>query len=264
MPNYPTSFVNTVNQACLDSDEFYRASPNSKKRTPNPYYIGMGNPKSKILIIGKELSIDTNKGKNETQIDYGSRLKTLQNESINNPYLWKQKLKSDEDIKPFDPSYPYGGHTDPDNGGKTWNRYQKLCISLSESLMVSKEKNFHRNFFYTELNIIPAKISKGIKKQLLVDRLTFFKKNPFFLNFEIIILAFGDYLSKNEIEEKSKIEDLFKVKHKKSLSEPRRKLEIYTNNDNNKLVINTRQLSNGVADDYLEKIGNIINLYPNI
>ena len=81
----------------------------------------------------------------------------------------------------------------------------------------------------------------------------FFKENPFFLNFEITILAFGNYLSK------SKIEKNFNVKHKKGMSEKYRKLEIYTNNEQTKLVVNTRQLSSGVADVYLEKLGNVMN-----
>ena len=253
MNEFPASFIEMVDQACLNSEEFYKT--NSRETAPNPYFIGMGNPNSKILIIGKELAFDA---------DSSGELLKLQNESINNPYQWKEKISQNSKSLLFDPSYPYNGETHPRQGGRTWNRYQKLYENIETHLTVSEEENFHKNFFYTELNIVPSKSSRGIRDEVLTDRITFFKGNTFFQNFKVIILACGDYLSKfiKTSSEDEKIEYMFGIKKKCELGSKFRKLNIYTSKT--KLGIHTRQLSSGVRNDYLKEIAGVINKYPDI
>ena len=43
-------FADLVKNANILCDKYYN---NIEKKTPNPFYIGFGNPNSEILILGK-------------------------------------------------------------------------------------------------------------------------------------------------------------------------------------------------------------------
>lgn len=69
------------------------------------------------------------------------------------------------------------------------------------------------------------------------------------------ILAIGKYLKNSEIENR------FDVTFYNDLSEPRQRLLIFKNENERRIVINIRQLSNDVSTKYLEKISDQIKKY---
>ena len=244
MTTYKKRFQKTIELACKKSNDFY--SKNSKKSAPNPNYIGFGNPNSKILIIGKELAFKEDD------------LEQLQNESINNPYQWQQKI-NDEFIKEtkgkknFDPEMPYDDYI-PTKGNHTWKLYEKLNQKIEKRHKVANKEIFKRNFFFTEMNTIPSKYSNGLGKQIKNKRIELFKESDFFQSFKIVILAFGSYLKEKEIKE------IFQVDEGDySLNKSRNKLITYEDKTNNKLIIHTRQLSVDTSNELLENIAKKIN-----
>jgi hypothetical protein len=227
------------------------ALKNSEKsileQTPNPNYIGFGNPNANIIIFGKEKgfsALNTNK---------------LFLESINNPTEWNnyilneyilekkdfESVAKNEYINVF---YPYSNK--PKSSGHTWNIYQRLINSLN-----NKTTNFSNEFlfdcFISEINSNPSSLSK-IKRFKDEYRLNFLK-NDFYQNFAIKILACGDYLDEKTIIDTFNIKDC-KIINK---SKPYLKLVIYKTSKT--IVINTRQLSFNVTKEYIKEITEIIN-----
>lgn len=82
---YSDSFKNLVKIASESSKSDYSDELHNK---PNPYYVGFGNPNSKILIFGKEKGYNVNTDTADIMLY----------ESINNPYEWKHYL--DNNILP--------------------------------------------------------------------------------------------------------------------------------------------------------------------
>ena len=73
-------FENLVDFSYQKSKEFYINELNLNK--PNPYFVGFGNPNSKILIIGKEKGFDES---NLKQLQY--ELDKYMNEGLRNDYV---------------------------------------------------------------------------------------------------------------------------------------------------------------------------------
>lgn len=249
---YNLKFKNIVNEAYSKSLEYYGNDyPHSilNKFEPNPFYIGFGNPNSSVLIIGKEkgFSIKSAKEKN-----YSNSQLFL--ESIANPDDWKKIV----DNKIYDSNHKYHSmssdfmsailpYTDKKpNGGHTWNKYQKI-IDLIDKPEQKSINSFFFNSFITEVNFRPSKLSKNPKE--FGDRLEFLK-HPFYQSFPIVILACGNYLSK------TKIENIFNVQYDNSSNTAKRKKLIEYSSPSKKLL-NTRQLSFDVSDDYLSLVAKI-------
>lgn len=53
---YSKKFIDLVNNSFINSNNL----ESSEKEFGNPYYVGFGNPNSKILILGKEKGFDIN------------------------------------------------------------------------------------------------------------------------------------------------------------------------------------------------------------
>lgn len=238
MQQYSQDFHDLVNLAAEKTDEFYQSN---SKDTPNPYYIGKGNPNAKILIIGKELAIDPKSKPDE-----------FKNESVENPLQWKKIIKGEESA--FNPHLPYKEGFLPPNSGSTWRQYQRLCDLILPAMRVSSKPYFFHNFFITEANTTPSKYSPGRAKLDLTHRLAFFKNNKFYQNFEVIIVAAGGYLHVPQIEE------IFAVKEiDRSQSTPNNKFITFRNEDVGRLVISTRQLSMAVSQELMGKIANEVS-----
>lgn len=243
---YSNEFKNLVEIAYNKSVEYYKEE---KDLIPNPFYIGFGNPNADVLIVGQEKAIDKKKKF------------VIKTESVENPWQWKKIADGNisdinyvfyegkENISSFkNPLYPYAKIC---NG--TWSKYQKLLNLIYPELEKEPiENSFFTKSFITEINHQPSPIQLGNKRDPQREE---FLHNDYYKNFNVIILAIGDYLKQNEIEEK------FDVKKTRDDSEPWRKLIIYKNNNLNRILLHTRQLSNSFPNYYLGKIRDLIKNY---
>jgi len=239
---FKKEFENLVDIAVKQSMEFYSHDENLKK--PNPFYIGFGNPNSDVLFIGKEKGFNI-KDKLQEQIDL-----QLQSESIGNPHEWKSYVSNNyvpykekyysESENYLNAYYPYSGKM---REGHTWTKYNKLTNEIL-GLVEEEHNGFLNHVFISEVNHMPSKRSKT-KVFTTRERIEFLK-NDFFKGFKITILACGSYLSRKSIE------DIFNVKFVVSESQPRKKLEVYR--AENRTLINTRQLSMDVKNEYIQLV----------
>lgn len=242
---YNTKFKKLVDFSFQKSQEFYKNEVNLNK--PNPYFIGFGNPNSKILIMGKEKGFDE------------SNLKQLQYESIGNPNEWKNYVDNNisfNKIKFYDSEHyvnvfrPYYGKM---KGGHTWNKYYTLLQKVYPQIQ-KHENEFLDYAFLSEINFEPSKLSriKSFNHDSRIELL----KNDYYKSFDIIICACADYLTDNQIEE------VFDVKFESDSSNPSEKLKVFRND--NRLLINTRQLSMNIKNEYLDRISALIRKSLNI
>lgn len=249
---YNSKFQDIVNEAYSKSTSIYGKEypiSNSSKYQPNPYYIGFGNPNSSILIIGKEKGFNIDSAKKKNYLNSQLFL-----ESIANPDDWKKIIENNiqdnnykyhlesshfkSALQPYTDKKPDGGHT--------WNKYQKIVDHIDKPKQKSIN-SFFFNSFITEVNFRPSKLSKNPKD--FGERLEFLK-HPFYKSFPIVILACGNYLSK------TKIEKIFSVKYESDLHTEKRKKLIEYKSESKKLI-NTRQLSFDVTDEYLKLVAKI-------
>ncbi len=241
---YNKIFEELINVATEESDLFYQGK---EMVNPNPFYIGFGNPNSKLLIIGQEKAIDS-------KTEYGKL--QMKVESIDNPYQWKRL--NDEKISDlyykFDnpthfnnPRFPYNGKPPR---GNTWNQYQLLANRIFPEIE-NKPNSFLNEAFISEVNHIVS--NRKIGNERNPDRMNFMN-HVFYKKFPMTIIAAGDYMNREEIENQYDVKFV-----DSSLSEPHRKLVIYENEMNKRVLINTRQFSNFFfnkekRDTYFDKI----------
>ena len=237
---YSKEFINLVNKAFSESEIL---TP-EEKAEGNPYYIGFGNPNAKILFVGKEKGFD--KEKNFGQFEF---------ESLLNPKEWKSYIDNSIGINTnkhynsntyINAFYPYFGKN---KGGHTWSKYEKILKNIYPE-MTTENNNFLSYAFLTEVNFQPSKYSK-IKVFNNQERIDFLKEE-YFKSFDVIILACGKYLSNTQIEE---IFDVTLQDNEKS--EKHELLKIFKNKD--RILLNTRQLSMAVSNEYLKNISALIN-----
>lgn len=181
----------------------------------NETFIGFGNPNSKILIIGKECSVEIPELNQITNIENSTRWK----EWIKNGKQdknWEDVPYDEESWKMFfDPSHPFRGELNKRrrklkngkwNGGTspTWCWYQKLLEHIRNIEEPSKTIDFYNYCFLTELSAVSKKYSHdGDKKETIasiITRKSLFE-NDFFQSFPIVIAACKGYL--NNIDLKS-------------------------------------------------------------
>lgn len=241
MSMFKNEFKELVKIALKNSEQ------SNLEKTANPNFIGFGNPNSNIIIFGKEKGFSEH---NKTQLFV---------ESINNPNEWNKHIEENFFLEKNDWNkvakydyinvfYPYSNK--PKGSGHTWNIYQRLINSINnQTSNISNEFLF--DCFISEINPNPSKLSK-IKKFKDEYRLNFLKNN-FYQNFEIKILACGDYLDENKIIETFNLKDCEII----NKSKPNMKFIIYKNSKT--IVINTRQLSFNVTNDYIKAITETIN-----
>lgn len=257
---YNKEFIDLVNYAVERNKEFYSESKNMHE--PNPYYIGYGNPKAKILLIGKEKGFDPN------------NLNQLKAESLDNVKQWKFLIDNDIDKASYlfsnelfnkdyahfhNPLQPYHGDLQGKGQGQTWYYYNKLACLINNEPFKKDIAQLFSNTFITELNYRPSKISPGRNNlsDELKFRMQFLRENAFYQKFKVIILAFGNYIEEEQIKDifGTNLEALAIEENLKS----KQRLFAYKDNLNNRIIINTRQLSNQFPSSYLENIAKIIH-----
>lgn len=220
---------------------------NEQNLKTNPYYIGFGNPNSKILILGQEKAI---KSDNEIQIKA---------ESLENPKQWDYLVKNnieDIDYKFYsdfhfkNPLHPYDGK--PTKGNTTWLQYQKLIKFIYPDFDSERNNSFLLNSFITEINHQVSPRQLGNQKDEYRESIN---NHIFYKSFNITILAIGEYLNNQEIESR------FNVNYQQHNTQSRQRLLIFTNESENRIVLNIRQLSNDISTEYLERIAGIAKKY---
>ena len=73
---------------------------------------------------------------------------------------------------------------------------------------------------------------------------------PFFKDFTIVIVAAGDYPSRYHIN----LEQTFDVVFQKEIKVGRERYFLHFSKDNKRILIHTRQLSNGVSNELITAI----------
>lgn len=179
------------------------------KKLANPYYIGFGNPNSKILIIGKEKAFDFN-NKN-----------LLIKESINNYIQWKEiislysleenQFKVKNEIG-FSPVLPKAYHSGKTKGRHTWKIISFIIKQISKEPRILEETNYLENSifnecFLTELNYIPAKYTEGTG---LTETRKQFLSQDFYKTFPIVIIGAKSYIKKKT---ETQIKEIFNAEY---------------------------------------------------
>lgn len=211
-------------------------------------YVGIGNPNSKILLVGKEAA----KSKNG-EINHS-------NENANN---WCVQIANGEkEIMEYD---VHENHELRLGWGKnTWSKYQNLI----EEIRGEKSKRFYVDFlkysFTTEINNSASKRTATADKSSLVWRMNMFKESAFIQSFPVVILACSNYFTNND--RVREIDDVFGVTYaghdkKKYWYDPSNWFYLHYNNDQSKLVIHTRQLSANVSNSLIEEMAIIIRCH---
>lgn len=193
-------------------------------------WCGQGNPNADILIIGQE-STD------------------ISEEALIRKIMLCRDKKDRDAPRPIDPK------------NKTWANYQELLdeIYCRKSEYIDKW-DFEKFVFTTELSSTPRK-QRNYKeaKPSIKERIVFFKDSDFIQDFSVIILACGGYI-KND-DKVREIDNTFHVEFCKEYGSKESKNRFWTHidkKDPRKLVIHTRQFSNGISKDLIKEMASVI------
>lgn len=225
----------------------------------NNQYVGLGNPNAKILFIGKEAGANVNEviyhgmGQSWKNVksDYSSRFvpcKELKNENLR-------------------------------DGKHTWQKYQKLFeLIFSDQLKNQEIKGksepyeitFVENIFTTELSNLAALTTKEAKKndnfaEVLKNRKEHFWKSDYIKQFPIVLIFASD---NRYIETKpGEVCKLFDVEFQEPVkfAKSDKYWVHYAKKDKHKvypkLVIHTRQLTNGASNELIESLAHEVKSF---
>ena len=235
------------------------------------FYIGTGNPSSKILIIGKESAIDKI-----------SNYEQYEREILNNALDWKKNIEDNIhqdsvtswfiDYPLYNPLYPYKGQLNKienkrtgNNGGtsRTFYNYQKLLDKIYNENRKSSNINFHEKCFITELNSSTAKYSHLVNTIDCKDSINNRQElltHPYYQSFPIVLFAVGNYVRDFNID----IQKLFNVKFDAETGTLPITKTNYINlhyddiTNPSRLVIHTNQLSINISDLLLNELSQYI------
>ena len=192
-------------------------------------WCGQGNPNADILIIGQE----------STDIS--------EEALIRNIMLCRDKKDRDAP-RPIDPK------------NKTWANYQELLDEIYFRKSEYNKWDFEKFAFTTELSSTPRKQHNYKEaKPSIKERIVFFKDSDFIQDFSVIILACGGYI-KND-DKVREIDNIFHVEFCKEYGSKESKNRFWTHidkKDPRKLVIHTRQFSNGISKDLIKEMASVI------
>jgi len=232
--------------------------------TAENLYLGLGNPESNILLIGKETSSD--------HIGYDemgeSNLKNWSNIISKNTKVNDIGFLEDNALFPWKGQKftirrqkENGTITGKEGTSTTWYYYQFLIDLIRISKVKTKDDfiDFHEFCFQSELNQLNSKRSDLIHKNdpirinSIKDREKLFSLE-FFKHFEIIILACGHYQRDFYFD----IENTFKVKWigKSNTTSKGNWYNIHYDDLKNpkRIVIHTRQFSTGITKELIHEI----------
>lgn len=211
------------------------------------YYIGIGNPNSNTLLIGKESAIGSEDS--DGRIFYNQNAQYWQDLiTQNKPELLEYSVDN--------------GHPLKNSWGKnTWSKYQRLSDAIRKSESKPYYVDFLKHCFTTEINDAPMKRTSDANKSNLDDRKLLFKNSKFIQDFPVVVLACSDYIINND--EIREIDVIFGVTYcgdeeGKHLYNKGNWFYLHYSPDRKKLVIHTRQLSADVLNEMLADMGEII------
>lgn len=226
-------------------------------------YIGTGNPNADILIIGKEASISKDKQSNQYNSETVSNFSDWKN-ILDKEDFDQKRIPQPEVVEYQTPLYPYKGQLlKIDNGtnkgaSRTWMTYQKLynCICNKED---NNKIDFHEGVFITEVNAEPSPKTSNAETSTVEFRKGSILSSQFIKDFPIVILAGVGYFDtiKHNPKDLNEIERIFDVRFmQKKVADEKESQPywIHWNNDKTRLLINTYQLSMGIADKLLDAI----------
>ena len=215
-------------------------------------YVGLGNPNAKILFVGKEAGMPI-----DSELIHGSS------------QLWKEnKIDYSNRFTPEEEKLRNRNHT--------WQKYQRLYNLILDKLNIcdtTSKKDFYEisfveNVFTTELSNLPAPKTSDAKKQkgfktALELRKEIFWKSPFISKFPIILIFATD--TKYIEMYRGEVCKLFDVEYSEQIICVKTdKLWIHYSTETKnkvfpKLVIHTRQLTNGASNELLERIADVVS-----
>lgn len=278
---YSEEFKDLVDKCCKSDNKYLK-------------FIGLGNPNSDILIIGKEEACyDGSDGViNENGLSFANarlwRENYLHNCQPDDVEDWKMPTEPYYDGRRFNPLFPFKNdqknkirRKDKDNGGTscTWKWYQCLLSEFYDECAISSEEqiNFHQYAFISELSSIPfhsspRRMVPEIKESIDVRCREIFS-HEFFMHFNKIVVACGDYVRKYGSKESNMLCDTFKVNindeclakceyaddcvHGKDCRdvENMRGSNLYPYSSDDRVLVHSRQLSNsGVGGRFIKRL----------
>lgn len=235
------------------------------KKTEEDYfkYIGTGKPTADILIIGKEASISKqekpNQYKSEVAKNFYDWKKIIENGDFD-----QKRIPYPESVEYQTPLYPYKGQLlKIDNGSnkgtsRTWFTYQKLYNRIYNK-NDNHKIDFHEGIFITEVNANPSRKTASADTDTVEFRKQSILSSQFVKDFPIVILAGVGYFDtiKQRTEDINEVEKIFGVRfqeQKLADGKDHQPYWIHWNHDKTRLLINTYQLSMGIADKLLDEI----------
>lgn len=211
-------------------------------------YIGLGNPNSKILFIGKEPAGELN-----SEIEHGC----VKHWKSGNNYALR-----------YEPEGKIRDHY------RTWQRYQILYNAVVQKLGNPKTQNFEKEItfvedvFTTEFSQLTAPFSEIATSQPefsseLKRRKELFFTSDFIQEFQIVIIFSPD--NKYIETYPGEVEDLFGVRFVELQRENKAKIWINkgtTPSEKPKIVIHTRQLTNfhfhGKIGEFIDRLSQLV------
>ena len=229
---YPKDFIELLN----------RLKKCTADGIDDSFIIGSGNPDSKILFVGREPSDDAKN--TNTLVHY------LENYKKGVTDDWTRVRNNDEDDKFWKKSQ------------SCWSRYQALCDYIYPEKKRNRKEiyDFEEMVFCTEMNGSWSEKTKDAPRDTLETRKNIFFRDPYFDRFNVIVLACGNYIknSSNEPTERE-IDNIFHVTFgKEYYYSLNNKFWTHYNSEKTRLVIHTRNLSNGVSNKMLDEMGQLI------
>lgn len=227
----------------------------SNEDDKNLRFVGLGNPNSNILIIGKECSFESEE----------CFLYKLQNQDNLQQWIYNIENKIELETLPcwennpdlYNPLFPYKGQFNKvirnNNGGtsRTWVQYQKL---IDRILQKDKPKmiDFHKYAFITELSDVPMPNSRKSEKtkESINIRCQKLLSHDFFKAFPVVIVPCGHYVRDYKIN----LEEIFNQKYQGTDDDGE---WINVHNNGNRILLHTRHLS-GCSNRLIEKIADYV------
>ena len=217
----------------------------------NNQICGAGNPYAHILLVGQEHRADEPINNDKDWQDYLN--KNYRYCEIDNPWIIKDE--NSDSWRKYQNSTP------------TWSSYQRLIDGVfleRHKRALQGEKDFEFDVFTTEMNneAKPSSRVKGEERKKLRERiearLKVFKHSDYIKSFPVIILACGGYIRNDK--KKREIDNTFHVtfSQRYDYSIGNWFCTHYDDVNQSRLVIHTRQLSNGVSYEMIDEMAKVI------
>lgn len=203
-------YLNGENQAAfekllsMNQEDAYRdfqsltaahSDPDILLKISNPFYVGMGNPQSKILLFGQELAIDIDIKKESSLMGF------FQEQLYHHPLL-------DTPVNDFFNPYRANNFRKIKRHSHTWGVYSKWVAAFKDGdakkfkkylFDEPRKEYFEDHCFYTELYEVPS--PKHKKSTTTSEREKFFQSSQFreFLGtFDYVLIGCSSFYKNHE------------------------------------------------------------------